>query len=159
MQLAVHCSLPLGEQSRMGGVRTSWPSQQQQQQPSWMLTRQPQCRCTCQHRDSAPQSAAAPISRRHVLTAPFAVAVVAAALQQRLPASALTLPVQGYAPPTGSAAAPHIARPLCRNVRFQRSNSALRSCNATAGKRRHEDKLDGYTFDFPDVWIPVTVCP
>ena len=26
-----------------------------------------------------------------------------------------------------------------------------------AGQRRHEDKLDGYTFDFPDVWIPVTV--
>lgn len=33
-------------------------------------------------------------------------------------------------------------------------NSRSKPC---AGQRRHEDKLDGYTFDFPDTWIPVTV--
>lgn len=57
--------------------------------------------------------------------------------------------------------APHITskrRPcsmLCRYVRLN-SVSVFR---CPTGQRRHEDKLDGYTFDFPDVWIPVTVRP
>jgi len=155
---SVQCrSVPLSEQCRMGGVRTSWPSQQQQQ-PSGILRRHVPCRCIFQPRDSTPESAPAPISRRNVLAAPFAAAVVATALQQQRPASAFTPPVQGWATHiTGPTVSLQSESPGSISCRYLSFNVSVFRC--PTGQRRHEDKLDGYTFDFPDVWIPVTVRP